>query len=303
MLFRLATGDLFGAQQPIELQLIDLPQAQAALRGVVMEIEDCAFPLLQNIVMTDDPAVAFDNADVIFLVGARPRSKGMERRDLLSANAEIFKIHGQALNEMANRDARVLVVGNPANTNASILIRSAPDFDPRQVSSMIRLDHNRALTLLARKAGCRVDEIERLIVWGNHSPSMFADWSYAELDGKALPHVIRDTVWYRDVFIPEIARRGTAIIESRGASSAASAANAAIDQMRDWLDGTQGRWTSMAVASEGQYGVPEGLVCGFPVVCESGSYRIVDDLELDDFQRTRLARTVAELVDERDALF
>ncbi|MDR7147791.1 malate dehydrogenase [Rhizobium sp. BE258] len=302
LLFRLAAGDLFGPQQPVELRLLDLPQAQTALRGVVMEIEDCAFPLVQNIVMTDDPAVAFDDADVVFLVGSRPRSKGMERRDLMSANAEIFKIQGQALNEKAKRDCRVLVVGNPANTNASILIRNAPDFDPRQVSSMIRLDHNRALTQLSRKARCQVGEIDRLIVWGNHSPTMFADWSYSRLDGKALSDVILDKSWYCEVFIPEVARRGTAVIETRGASSAASAANAAIDQMRDWLNGTRGRWTSMAVASEGHYDVPEGLICGFPVICENGSFRIIEGLKLDDFQQVMLARTVAELVEERDAV-
>lgn len=302
LLFRLAAGDLYGNMQRIELRLLDLPQAQPALRGVVMELEDCAFPLLANIVMTDDPAVAFRDVDAAFLVGSRPRTKGMERRDLLSANAEIFKVQGRAIGENARRDARVLVVGNPANTNAAILLRHAPGFDPSQVSSMIRLDHNRALTQLAGKAGCTVSEIENLVVWGNHSPTMFADWTFATAAGKPLPAVVDDEAWYRGTLIPEVARRGTAIIEARGASSAASAANAAIDQMRDWLAGTGGKWTSMAVPSQGQYGVPEGLVCGFPVICSQGSYRIVEGLDLNGFQREMLQKTVKELAEERDAL-
>ncbi len=302
LLFRLAAGDLYGNAQRIELRLLDLPQAQASLRGVVMELEDCAFPLLANIVMTDDPAGAFKDIDAAFLVGSRPRSKGMERRDLLSANAEIFKLQGRAINENARRDARVLVVGNPANTNASILIRNAPDFEANHVSSMMRLDHNRALTQLARKANYSVSEIERLVVWGNHSPTMFPDWTFATIDGRPLPSVIDDEDWYRETLIEEVARRGTAVIETRGASSAASAANAAIDQMRDWLKGTDGRWTSMAVRSTGEYGVPKGLVSGFPVVCDEGTWRIVEGLDLSEFQQHRLKRTVEELIEERDAL-
>lgn len=302
LLFRLAAGDLYGPSQPIELRLLDLPQAQEAVRGVVMELEDCAFPLLANIVMTDDPREAFDGIDAAFLVGSRPRSKGMERRDLLAANAEIFKVQGKAIDAVANREARVLVVGNPANTNASILIANAPGFDRRHVSSMIRLDHNRALTQLAAKAGCDVDDIQNLVVWGNHSPTMFADWTYATLDGKPLAAEIRDDRWYRETLIPEVARRGTTIIETRGASSAASAANAAIDQMRDWLHGTKGRWTSMAIASDGQYGIPEGLVCGMPVICQDGDFTVVEGLELGGFQNGMLQKTVNELIAERDAL-
>ncbi|MCM2292505.1 malate dehydrogenase [Allorhizobium sp. BGMRC 0089] len=302
LLFRLANGDLYGKSQPIELRLLDLPQAQDAVRGVVMELEDCAFPLLHNIVMTADPSQAFEGVDAAFLVGSRPRSKGMERRDLLAANAEIFKVQGRAINEFAGRQAKILVVGNPANTNASILIANAPDFNRRQVSSMIRLDHNRALTQLARKAGCGVGEIDQLVVWGNHSPTMFADWTFSKVAGKPLSTIIADDHWYKEVLIPEVARRGTAIIEARGASSAASAANAAIDQMRDWVHGTDGRWTSMAVSSEGHYGIPEGLVCGVPVICAEGDYSVVSGLDLDGFARDMLEKTIAELVGERDAL-
>lgn len=302
LLFRLAAGDLYGPMQRIELRLLDLPQAQTAVRGVAMELEDCAFPLLANIVMTDDPALAFKDADAAFLVGSRPRTKGMERRDLLSANAEIFKVQGRAINESASRDVRVLIVGNPANTNAAILIRNAPDLNPRHVSSMIRLDHNRALSQLAAKTRCSIGEIDNLVVWGNHSPTMFADWTFATAAERPVSALIGDTKWYEEIFIPQIARRGTAIIEARGASSAASAANAAIDQMRDWLMGTAGKWTSMAVPSEGQYGVPEGLVCGLPVICKAGFFEVVEGLQLNAFQHMMLQKTVAELTDELAAV-
>lgn len=298
LLFRLASGALYGAKQPIVLQLLDLPQAQAAVRGVVMELEDCAFPLLADIVVTDDPATAFRDADAAFLVGSRPRTKGMERRDLLALNAEIFRVQGRALNMAARRDARVIVVGNPANTNAAILAANAPDFPPENITSMIRLDHNRAASQLAAKAGAGVGDIEGVVVWGNHSPTMFADWRFAKAKGQSIPALIGDDAWYRDTLIPTIAQRGTAIIEARGASSAASAANAAIDHMRDWISGTDGRWVSMGVRSDGSYGIPEGIVCGVPVTCAGGAYHRVTGLPIDDFARRMIDRSTAELTDE-----
>jgi malate dehydrogenase len=302
LLFRIAKGDLFGADQPVSLQLLDLPQAMAAAAGVVMELRDCAFPLLADVIVTDDPKVAFRDIDAALLVGSRPRGKGMERSDLLAANAEIFRVQGHALNVVAKREALVLVVGNPANTNAYILARSAPDFPTANISAMIRLDHNRALAQLAAKASVGVAEIEHLVVWGNHSPTMFADWSHATVGGKSLAAAIGDATWYRNVLIPTVAQRGTAIIEARGLSSAASAANAAIDQLHDWLHGTQGRWASMAVASDGSYNIPEGIICGVPVTCDAGRYERVGGLALDGFARTMIERTVKELVDERDAV-
>jgi malate dehydrogenase len=302
LLFRIAKGDLFGADQPVSLQLLDLPQAMAAAAGVVMELRDCAFPLLADVIVTDDPKVAFRDIDAALLVGSRPRGKGMERSDLLAANAEIFRVQGHALNVVAKREALVLVVGNPANTNAYILALSAPDFPTANISAMIRLDHNRALAQLAAKASVGVAEIEHLVVWGNHSPTMFADWSHATVGGKSLAAAIGDATWYRDVLIPTVAQRGTAIIEARGLSSAASAANAAIDQLHDWLHGTQGRWASMAVASDGSYNIPEGIICGVPVTCDAGRYERVGGLALDGFARTMIERTVKELVEERDAV-
>lgn len=301
LLFRIAKGDVYGPNQPVILQLLDLPQAQAAVRGVVMELEDCAFPLLQGVVVTDDPAVAFRDADAAFLVGSRPRSKGMERRDLLSANAEIFKVQGKALNAAARRDARVVVVGNPANTNAAILARHAPDFPAENITSMIRLDHNRTLSQLAAKASTAVRDIARVIVWGNHSPTMFADWRFATVNGRSIPELIGDEAWYRDTLIPTVAQRGTAIIEARGASSAASAANAAIDHMRDWIQGTNGQWVSMGIPSDGSYGIPKGLISGLPVICENGRYSMVRDLPIDDFAKTMIARTCKELSEELEA--
>ena len=298
LLFRIAAGDLFGPDQPVQLNLLDLPQALNAVGGVVMELEDCAFPLLAGVAITDDPATAFRDIDAAMLVGSRPRTKGMERRDLLSANAAIFKVQGRALNENAKRTAKVLVVGNPANTNAYIATRFAPDLPRGAITSMIRLDHNRAATQLAARAGVGVDEIERLAVWGNHSPTMFADWRFATARGRALPEMINDEPWYRERLIPEVARRGTAIIEARGASSAASAANAAIDHMRDWFHGTSGRWVSMGVPSDGGYGIPEGMMCGVPVTCADGAYQPVEGLAFDGFARTMLDRTVAELAEE-----
>jgi malate dehydrogenase len=298
LLFRLAQGDVFGRDQPIILQLLDLPQAQAAVRGVVMELEDCAFPLLQDVVITDDPATAFRDADAAFLVGSRPRSKGMERADLLLANAEIFKVQGRALNENAKRDAKVIVVGNPANTNAGILSAFAPDFPKANVTAMVRLDHNRALSQLAAKAGVPVSTVEKMIIWGNHSPTMLADWRFATSGGRSLPQVVNDEAWYRETFIPKVAQRGAAIIEARGASSAASAANAAIDHMHDWVQGTKGGWVSMAVPSDGSYGIPEGIIAGVPVTCADGAYTRVTGLEIDAFSAEKIAVTVKELQDE-----
>ncbi|MEA1652561.1 malate dehydrogenase [Nitrospirillum sp. BR 11164] len=302
LLFRLAKGDVFGPGQPIHLSLLEITPALPALRGVVMELEDCAFPLLSGISVGDDPAVAFRDIDAAFLVGSRPRGKGMERRDLLSANAAIFKAQGRALNEQAKRTAKVLVVGNPANTNAWIAIQNAPDLPHDAITSMIRLDHNRAQAQLAAKAGVDVTAVERLVVWGNHSPTMFADWQHAVVQGRPLPDLIGDHAWYRDTLIPLVAQRGTAIIEARGLSSAASAANAAIDHMRDWVQGSGDRWVSMGLASEGDYGLPQGLVCGAPALCRDGRIERVRGLELDAFARRMLDRTVTELMEERAAV-
>jgi malate dehydrogenase len=302
LLFRLAKGDVFGSQQPVRLHLLDLPHAQDAVRGVVMELEDCAFPLLADVVVTDDPDIAFKDVDAGFLVGSRPRSKGMERRDLLSANADIFRTQGRALNEFAKRDAKILVVGNPANTNAMILGDNAPDFPTGNITSMIRLDHNRALTQLARRAGVQIGEIKKLVVWGNHSPTMFADWSHAVVDRRPLSELISDEAWYRNTLIPEVARRGTAIIEARGASSAASAANAAIDHMHDWVHGSSGDWVSMGLRADGAYNIPEGLVVGMPAICENGTYERVMHLQFGEFSRQMLERTIAELSEEREAV-
>ncbi|OYZ98415.1 MAG: malate dehydrogenase [Rhizobiales bacterium 17-65-6] len=301
LLFRIAHGDIFGANQPVILQLLDLPQAQAAVGGVVMELEDCAFPLLAGVTITDDPKVAFRDVDAAILVGSRPRSKGMERRDLLLANGEIFKVQGRALNEAASRDARVLVVGNPANTNAAILAQNAPDFPRENINAMLRLDHNRALSQLAAKAGVDVASIQKMAVWGNHSPTMFADWRFATSGGKSLPQVVGDDTWYRETYIPTVAKRGTAIIEARGASSAASAANAAIDHMHDWIQGTNGGWVSMGVRSDGDYGIPEGIIAGVPCTCANGTYERVKGLPLDDFARKMLDITVTELKEEIEA--
>ena len=298
LLFRLARGDLYGPDQPIILQLLDLPQMQQKVRGTVMELEDCAFPLLAGVEMTDDPAVAFRDVDAAMLVGSRPRSAGMERRDLLLANAEIFKVQGKALNEAAKREAKVIVVGNPANTNAAILAKHAPDFPAANITAMVRLDHNRALSQLAAKAGVPVGTIEKMIIWGNHSPTMFADWRFAETGGKSVAALIGDEAWYRGTLIPTVAKRGTAILEARGASSAASAASAAIDHLHDWINGTNGRWVSMGIPSDGSYGVPEGLISGAPVTCAGGSYTRVTGLPIDDYARKMIDVTVAELKEE-----
>ncbi len=302
LVFRIASGALLGPDQPVILHLLDLPQMQGALGGVMMELEDCAFPLLAGMVATDDPKVAFKDIDIGFLVGARPRSKGMERKDLLGANAEIFTVQGRALNEVAKRSARVLVVGNPANTNAYIAMKSAPDLSPDCFSAMIRLDHNRAASMLAAKAGVNVGDVGKLIVWGNHSPTMYPDYRFAEAGGRKLAEAINDEAWNRDVFIPTVGKRGAAVIEARGASSAASAANAAIDQVRDWVVGSDGRWVSMAIPSDGSYGIPEGIMFGVPVTTQGGVVTRVPNLAIDAFAQSRLDITLNELKEEREAI-
>lgn len=304
LLFRIASGEMLGRDQPVILQLLELPmeKAQAALKGVMMELEDCAFPLLAGMVGTDDAEVAFKDADIALLVGARPRGPGMERKDLLLENAKIFTAQGAALNKVASRDVRVLVVGNPANTNAYIAMKSAPDLKPENFTAMLRLDHNRALSQLAGKAGVAVKDIEKLIVWGNHSPTMYPDYRFATVGGESLKAKIGDEAWNRETFIPVVGKRGAAIIEARGLSSAASAANAAIDHIRDWVLGTDGKWTTMGIPSDGSYGIPEGVMYGFPVTCEGGRYTIVQGLEVDDFSRERMDHTLNELEEERSGV-
>src|SRR5688572_1304586 len=286
LLFRIASGEMLGKDQPVVLQMLELPmdKAQAALRGVMMELEDCAFPLLAGMVGTDDPNVAFKDADIALLVGARPRGPGMERKDLLLENAKIFTAQGAALNAVAKRDVKVLVVGNPANTNAYIAMKSAPDLNPRNFTAMLRLDHNRALSQLAGKTGKPVGDIKKLVVWGNHSPTMYPDYRFATAKGASLKDKIGDDGWNRETFIPKVGKRGAAIIEARGLSSAASAANAAIDHVRDWLLGSNGKWATMGIPSDGSYGIPKDVMYGFPVVCRNGKYEIVRDLQIDDYR-------------------
>ncbi|MCL4800447.1 MAG: malate dehydrogenase [Burkholderiales bacterium] len=302
LLFRIASGEMLGKDQPVVLQLLEIPQALGALNGVVMELEDCAFPLLAGVVTSDDPKVAFRDADYALLVGARPRSKGMERKDLLEANAAIFTVQGKALDAVAKRTVKVLVVGNPANTNALIAMSCAPGLDPRNFTGMMRLDHNRAVSQIAARIGRPVDEIEKMTVWGNHSPTMYPDYRFATAGGKPVKALIDDEKWNRETFIPTVGKRGAAVIEARGASSAASAANAAIDHMRDWALGTQGRWVTMGVRSDGAYGIAEGIIYGFPVTCSGGDYRVVQGLDIDAFSRERMDLTLKELLEERDAV-
>ncbi len=303
LLFRIASGEMLGKDQPVILQLLEVPQALNALGGVVMELEDCAFPLLAGVVATDDPNTAFRDADYALLVGARPRSKGMERKDLLEANAAIFTVQGKALDATARRSIKVLIVGNPANTNALIAMKSAPGLNPRSFTGMMRLDHNRAVSQVAAKLGVPVDRIEKMLVWGNHSPTMYPDYRFATAGGKAVKTLINDDKWNRDTFIPTVGKRGAAIIEARGASSAASAANAAIDHMRDWVLGTNGRWVTMGIPSDGSvYGIPEGVIYGFPVTCTAGDYQIVQGLEIDAFSRERMDHTLTALLEERDGV-
>ncbi|MEJ1096797.1 MULTISPECIES: malate dehydrogenase [unclassified Pseudoxanthomonas] len=301
LLFRIASGEMLGKDQPVILQLLELPidKAQAALKGVMMELEDCAFPLLAGMVGTDDPEVAFKDVDVALLVGARPRGPGMERKDLLLENAKIFTAQGAALNKVASRNVKVLVVGNPANTNAYIAMKSAPDLPTKNFTAMLRLDHNRALSQLANKAGVAVGDIENLIVWGNHSPTMYPDYRFATAKGVSLKDKINDADWNANTFIPQVGKRGAAIIEARGLSSAASAANAAIDHIRDWVLGSNGKWVTMGVPSDGSYGIPESVIYGVPVITENGEYKRVEGLEVDAFSRAAMDKTLAELEEER----
>ncbi|HMB56931.1 MAG TPA: malate dehydrogenase [Arenimonas sp.] len=301
LVFRIASGEMLGKDQPVILQMLELPmeKAQAALKGVMMELEDCAFPLLAGMVGTDDANVAFKDADIAMLVGARPRGPGMERKDLLLENAKIFTAQGAALNAVAKRDVKVLVVGNPANTNAYIAMKSAPDLNPKNFTAMLRLDHNRALSQLAGKTGKPVGDIKKLIVWGNHSPTMYPDYRFATIAGASVKDSIGDESWNRETFIPKVGKRGAAIIEARGLSSAASAANAAIDHIHDWVLGTNGEWTTMGIPSDGSYGIPKDVMYGFPVVCKDGKYEIVKDLAIDDYSREMMNKTLAELEEER----
>jgi malate dehydrogenase len=302
LLFRIANGDLLGKDQPVILQLleIDNEKAQKALKGVMMELEDCAFPLLAGMTAHSDPMTAFKDADVALLVGARPRGPGMERKDLLEANAQIFTVQGKALDAVASRDVKVLVVGNPANTNAYIAMKSAPNLPAKNFTAMLRLDHNRALSQVSAKAGVAVADIHKLCVWGNHSPTMYADYRFAVTGaGKSIKDMINDQAWNADTFLPTVGKRGAAIIEARGASSAASAANAAIDHVHDWVLGTGGEWTTMGVPSDGSYGIPEGIIFGFPVTTENGEYKIVQGLQIDQFSQERINLTLKELEEER----
>jgi malate dehydrogenase len=303
LLFRLASGDLLGQDTPIELRLLEIPQALKTLEGVVMEIDDCAFPLLAGVQIGDDANAVFDGVNLALLVGARPRTKGMERGDLLEANGAIFTAQGKALNEVAADDVRIGVTGNPANTNALIAMSIAPDIPRERFSALTRLDHNRALSQLAAKTGTTVGDITKLTIWGNHSATQYPDIFHAEIAGKNAAEVVNDQDWIENDFIPTVAKRGAAIIEARGSSSAASAASATIDAARDWLRGSPGdSWVSMAVASDGSYGVPEGLVYSYPVTTRDGDWTIVEGLEINDFSRTRMDATAAELVEERDAV-
>ena len=302
LVFRIASGQLLGPDQPVDLRLLEIPQAMGALEGVAMELIDCAFPLLAGLDLHDHPADAFDGANVALLVGSRPRTKGMERAELLSANGEIFTAQGKALNAVAAPDVKVLVVGNPANTNCLIAMNNAPDIPRERFTAMMRLDHNRAIAQLAAKLAVPVTDITDMGVWGNHSPTMYPDLFHAQIGGELAAGVVDDQAWIENQFLPDVGKRGAAIIEARGASSAASAANAAIDHVHDWVAGTDGRWVSMGVPSDGSYGIPEGLICGFPCTCADGQYTIVQGLELDAFSRARIDASVAELIGERDAV-
>jgi len=302
LLFRIASGEMLGKDQPVILQLLEITPSLPALKGVAMELEDCAFPLLAGVVQTDDPMIAFKDADVALLVGARPRSKGMERKDLLEANGAIFTVQGRAMNEVASRDIKVLVVGNPANTNALIAMNSAPNLPRANFTSMMRLDHNRAISQLATRTGKAVTSIEKMVVWGNHSPTMYPDIRFATIAGQNAVTLVNDQAWYRDTYIPTVGKRGAAIIEARGLSSAASAANAAIDHMRNWVLGSNGQWVTMGICSDGAYGIPEGMIYGFPCICANGKYEMVKGLEIDTYSRERMDFTLKELTEERDGI-
>ncbi|HEX4906646.1 MAG TPA: malate dehydrogenase [Acidimicrobiales bacterium] len=301
IIFRIASGEMLGKDQPVILQLLEIPPVMPALKGVVMELDDCAFPLLRDVVQTDDPNVAFGDANVALLVGSMPRKKGMERSDLLEANGAIFTVAGKALSDNAASDVRVLVVGNPANTNALIAMNNAPKIDPTRFTAMMRLDHNRAKSQIAAKAGAHSSDVTNVTIWGNHSATQYPDIFHAKVGGKPAADAVGDQSWIEKEFIPTVQQRGAAIIEARGSSSAASAANAAIDHIRDWMLGTPANdWVSMGVASDGSYGVPDGLIAGFPCTAKDGEWSIVQGLDLDDFSRQRVDASVAELVEERD---
>jgi len=302
LVFRIASGQMLGPDQPVDLRLLEIPPAMGALEGVAMEIVDCAFPLLSGLDLHDDPGDALDGVEIALLVGSRPRTKGMERAELLSENGKIFTVQGRALNERAADDVRVLVVGNPANTNCLIAMSSAQDIPRERFTSMMRLDHNRAIAQLAAKVAAPVSDVSHMGVWGNHSPTMYPDLFHAQVRGEQAAAVVDDQAWIESDFLPNVGKRGAAIIEARGASSAASAANAAIDHVRDWVSGTDGAWVSMGVPSDGSYGIPEGLICGFPCTCSGGEYTVVQGLEIDEFSRGRIDASVAELTGERDTV-
>lgn len=304
LLFRIASGEMLGRDQPVILQLLEIPdeKAQKALKGVMMELEDCAFPLLADMQAHGDPNTAFKDTEYALLVGARPRGPGMERKDLLAANAQIFTAQGKALNAAASREVRVLGVGNPANTNAYIAMKSAPDLSRRNFTAMLRLDHNRAASQVAARTGKPVSTLEKLCVWGNHSPTMYADYRFATIGGQPVKDLINDDEWNKNVFLPTVGKRGAAIIEARGLSSAASAANAAIDHMRDWALGTAGKWVTMGVPSNGEYGIPKDIMFGFPVTCAGGDYKIVEGLAIDAFSQERINLTLKELQEEQDGV-
>ena len=302
IVFRIAAGELLGPDQPIDLRLLEIPPAMGALEGVAMELVDCAFPLLKGLDLHDRPADAFEGTNIALLVGSRPRTKGMERAELLSANGEIFTVQGKALNSVAAADVKVLVVGNPANTNCLIAMNNAPDIPRERFTSMMRLDHNRAMAQLSSKLAVGVDQVTQMGVWGNHSPTMYPDLYNALVNGYPAVEVVDDDEWIENDFLPNVGKRGAAVIEARGASSAASAANAAIEHARDWVAGTSGDWVSMGVPSDGSYGIPEGLICGFPCTCAGGQYRIVEGLEINEFSRSRIDASVAELTGERDTV-
>ena len=304
LLFRIAAGEMLGNDQPVVLQMLEIPdeKAQKGLKGVMMELDDCAFPLLAGMTAHSDPMTAFKDADYALLVGSRPRTQGMERKDLLAVNGQIFTAQGKALNAVASRNVKVLVVGNPANTNAWIAMKSAPDLPKKNFTAMLRLDHNRAASQLAAKTGKPVAKIEKLAVWGNHSPTMYADYRFATIDGQSVKSMIGDDAWNKDTFLPTVGKRGAAILEARGLSSAASAANAAIDHVRDWALGTNGKWVTMGVPSDGQYGIPKDTMFGFPVTTANGEYQVVDGLAIDDFSRERINLTLKELQEEQDGV-
>ena len=302
LIFRIAHGDMLGPDQPVILQLLEIPPAMDALNGVVMELNDCAFPLVADIITSDDPNVAFKDIDYGFLVGARPRGPGMERADLLEANAKIFSVQGKALNDHASKDVKILVVGNPANTNALITLKNAPDLNPKNITAMMRLDHNRSLSQIAEKTGSHSTKIEKMVVWGNHSATQYPDISYATVNGDAVKAKV-DNDWYVDTFIPTVQQRGAAIIKARGASSAASAASAAVDHMRDWAKGSSGSWVSMGIYSAGNpYGIDQDIMYSFPITTANGEWTIVEGLEISDFSREMMAKTEDELVSERQAI-